>query len=170
MLTLADEHGAAADAEHVEDLLREDVVARPEEADEQAAMTAVVGMRPKVENSCPMPTPNANVSSATRKSDETTLSEPAAPLAARVEPRLREHEHHHERHERQPLALRLPEHAPENRRVPVVDLPQRERGVERQREAADVQGDEAGDATDAEGSGAELGASNDEGLRTPDVA
>ena len=45
-----------------------------------AANTAVVGMRPKVENSWPMPTPKANVSSATRKSDETTRPNPA-PLA-----------------------------------------------------------------------------------------
>ena len=34
MLALADQHGPAANAEHVEDLARDDVVARPEETDE----------------------------------------------------------------------------------------------------------------------------------------
>ena len=113
-------------------------------------MTAVVGMRPNVENSWPMPTPKANVSSATRNSEETTRPNPGAALAGRVEPRLREHEHRHERDERQPLALRLPQDAPEDRRVPVVDLPEREREIESERDAADVERDETGDAADAE--------------------
>ncbi len=98
------------------------------------------------------------------------LAEAGAALAARVQARLREDEHRDERDERQPLALRLPEHAPENRRVPVVDLPQRERGIERQREAAEVEEDEEGDAADAEDDGPQLRASDDERLRAPDVS
>ena len=170
VLTLADEHGATANAEHVEDLLREDVVAGPEEADEQGGDHR--GGRDEAEGRELVPGADPERERQQRNEEERRddLAEPAAPLAARVEPRLREHEHHHERHEGQPLALRLPEHAPEDRRVPVVDLPQRERGVERQREAADVQEDEEGDATDAEGRGAELRASDDERLRAPDVA
>ncbi len=40
-------------------------------------MTSVVGIRPKVENLCPVPRPKANTISDTTISDETTRPKPA---------------------------------------------------------------------------------------------
>ena len=169
VLALAHEHRAPADAEHVEDLARDDVVARPEEPDEHDGDDG--GRRDEAERRELVADADAEGERQQRDEEDRgdDTAESRTPLAGRVEPRLREHEHGHERHERQPLALRLPQDAPEDRRVPVVDLPQHEGEIEREGEAADVERDEAGDAADAEHDRPQLGAGEAERPAAADV-
>jgi len=78
------------------------------------------------------------------------LPEVAAPLALRVKALLPEHEDEHEREERQPIGLRIaPDEPPEDRARAADDLPQRERSVDAEREAAEVEEEQRGDAPGA---------------------
>jgi len=85
--------------------------------------------------------PAAGIELAVQVGDEI---EAGAPLALRVEPRLPEHEHHHEGDEREPLLERArPEHSPEDRRVAVVGLAEDERTVQGDPDRGEVDRDVA---------------------------
>ena len=81
-------------------------------------------------------------------SEPTIRPTPARWLALGVQAGLPEDEHGHEREERQPVRLGAPEHAPEDRVGAVVELAEDERRVEPERQPAEVEQDERGDARD----------------------
>ena len=131
VLALAHEHGAPADAEHVEDLARDDVVARPEEPDEHDGEDG--GRRDEAERRELVTDADAEREGQQRDEEDRgdDPPEPRTPLARRVEPRLREHEHRYERGERQVVGKRFSPEDPPEHRVAVVDVPQHESGVDR---------------------------------------
>jgi hypothetical protein len=59
-------------------------------------------------------------------------------LSLGVEAGPPEDEHRDEGEEREPVALRVPEHAPEDRVVPLVDLPERQRPVQAEADRGEV--------------------------------
>ena len=119
----------------MEHLAGDDIVARAERPIRRDVITSVVGIRPNVENSCPVPSPKARTISATMISDETTRPKPGRLLAARVKAGLPEDEHGDEEQEREPVRLLVPEEPGEDRRGAVVDLAQQRARVEREADA-----------------------------------
>ena len=117
-----------------------------------------------------MPIAKASVISATRIKRGEHPREARSPLALLVQVRLREDEHGDERQERQPVGLDPPEHAPEHRLAPVVELPRHERRVEPEHEAAEVEADERGDARQAAGGDEQLRPREQKRRAGPDVA
>src|SRR6185312_6124989 len=70
----------------------------------------------------------------------------------------------------QPVALGGPENAPEDRRVAVVDLPERERGIEREPDGDEVDRDQGDDARGAEEEVAQRTGREQVRAAAPDVA
>ena len=95
--------------------------------------------------------------------------EARSPLALLIQVRLREDEHGDERQERQPVGLDPPEHAPEHRLAPVVELPRDEGRVEPEHEPAEVDADQRGDARKAAGGDEQLRAREQKRRAGPDV-
>src|SRR5205807_6037466 len=145
VLALADQDRAPPRASEAEDVLRHDVVARPEEADQGGGDHERRRREPeRVER-----VPGAEAERERQHGHEDERGDdppqPAAELALRVETVPPEHEQRHEHEERQPFRLGLPRHAPEDV-VLVVEPAQDERDVETERKACEVEEDEGGDA------------------------
>ena len=154
----------------MEHLARDDVVARAEQPDQHRREDKGRRDQPKRRELVAGTEPERKREQRDQEQRRDDAAEARAMLAARVETRLREDEHGDQRDERQPLPLRVPEDAPEDRRVPVVLLAQGERPVQRERESAEVEEDQDADAGGAEQEPATRRPGEDIRLAAPDVA
>ena len=145
----ADEHRAPLQAGEAEDVPRDDVVARAQRSDQhrrEDERRREDRERREVVAGADAEREREDGDDDERRDD---LPDAAATLALRVEALLPEDEHEHEREERQPVRLRVaPDQSPENRARAGDDLAQRERGVDAEREPAEVEDEQGGDAAD----------------------
>src|SRR5581483_8826722 len=169
VLALADDDRPPPHAEHAQELAGDRLVAAPEQAvgdgrdhergrDQAEGGEVVPGADPEREHE-----------QGDDDQGRDDAAEAGAVLALGVQAGPPEDEHGDERDERKPVALRVPEHAPEDRVVAVVDLPQRQRPVEAEADRDEVDGEQGRDAAEAEGERAQRAAGQEVRTAAADV-
>src|SRR5581483_9687716 len=136
MLPLADDDRTPPDAQPVQDLAADRVVARPEHPGQHGADHERRRDQPEGREVVAGAEPEGGDE---QRDDDERRDDPAvagATLALRVQPRLPEDERRDEGDEREVVRLRVrPEDPPEDRRVAVIELADDERGVDADAEA-----------------------------------
>jgi len=124
-LSLADEDRAPADPRELEDVLREHVVARAEEADQHGGERERGGRQAERVVAMAHADAEREREHGHKRKRRDDAAEPGTELARGVQVRAPEHEQHDHRQEREPFRGRVtPEHAPERREVAVDGLAQ----------------------------------------------
>ena len=127
-------------------------------------------MIPKVVKSWPVPSPNASTSSVTTISDETMRPKPARCSRSAYSPACQKTSTVTSATKGSHFALGGPQDTPEDRRVAVVHLADRERGVEREPDGDEVDRDQGDHARTAEEEVAERSRREQVRAAAPDVA
>ena len=169
MLAVADQHRAPANAEQVQQVARDALVARAQDADDRRAGDDC-GRRETVRPELVVDSPREDERhhrDEHERRDDAADSRPL--LALGVEPRLPEDEDRDQRQEREPLLLGLPGDAPERQLVLVVEPAQRERQIEPEREPADVDRQQRRDRRETSSEGAQRRTGEDRSSRRADV-
>ncbi len=146
VLALADENCAPPDAGELEQVAGDDVIAAPKQPDadrRQHDRGRGEPVRAKA-----MAGPEREDHRDHRDDDERAdhLCETGAPLTCGVEAGLPEDEDGDHRQKRKPVGLGLPEEPPERHAFPVDEVAKRERGVDAEHEADEIEHDQRDDA------------------------
>jgi len=157
-IRLFEERGRGARACETQDVSREHLVARTQDADEERRRHDG-GRRQAVGREV------VARSEAERERDrchehhrEHDLADTGAKLAASVEAAHPEHEHRDHREERKPVALRLPDDSPQRRPLAEIELPEDKCHPDAEDEACQVERHQGGNAGQAPGDGEKRGA------------
>ena len=167
-VAVADEDRAAPDAGEAEHVGGDDVVARPQQPDEEDREhdgRRRQAVRPELAVRSD-PVDERHDSDEDQRADDPAAA--GAAVALGVEPGAPEDEQHHEHDERQPLGLHAPERAPEDV-LPVDERAHDQRRVETEDQPAEVEDDQGEDAGRAAEEGRDR-AAEDVGPPGPDVA
>ena len=169
LLSLADEDRAPAHARKLEDVARQDVVARAEHADEERRQDERRRRQPVGRVVVARSESEGERDHGHEHQGEHDLAETGAQLTPSVQPADPEHEHGDHRQEGQPVALGAPQDPPEGRPLAEVELAEDQGDVDAQHEPSQVEQDQSRHAREPAGDRDEAGAREEVRPRGADV-